>query len=302
MKIFLLKGNENWICDRFVEEWYEYNSEFASNNPHEADILWLVSSWLWNHMPYNLLEAKKVITTIHHIDQTKVDDAYLQNFFQRDKITNMYHVPCEKTKEILQKLTNKEIFVQPFWANQNIWRQIEDRNSLKREFNFPLNKTLIGSFQRDTEGHDLKSPKLSKGPDIFCDIIEKMDNVEVVLAGWRRQYIINRLEEANIKYHYFEWASFELLNKLYNCLDLYIVSSRCEGGPQAIVECALAKTPIISTDVGITDLILDKDSIYNFNNINNLKAKPNISVAYENVQKYKIPNGFKPFNSHFNTL
>ena len=129
-----------------------------------------------------------------------------------------------------------------------------------------------------------------------------MDNVEVVLAGWRRQYVINRLKEAKIKYHYFEWASFELLNKLYNCLDLYVVSSRYEGGPQAIVECALTKTPILSTNVGIADLILDKESIYDFNHIVNLKAKPNVDVAYKNVQKYKMPDGFKPFNDRFSNL
>ena len=29
-------------------------------------------------------------------------------------------------------------------------------------------------------------------------------------------------------------------------LDMYIVSSRLEGGPQAILESALTKTPIIS--------------------------------------------------------
>ena len=39
------------------------------------------------------------------------------------------------------------------------------------------------------------------------------------------------------------------LNELYNCLDLYVVASRVEGGPQAIIECALSKTPIISTDM-----------------------------------------------------
>ena len=42
-------------------------------------------------------------------------------------------------------------------------------------------------------------------------------------------------------------VNFDQLNELYNCLDLYIVSSRLEGGPQAIIECALSKTPIIST-------------------------------------------------------
>ena len=52
-------------------------------------------------------------------------------------------------------------------------------------------------------------------------------------------------------YSYFEMADFFELNELYNCLDLYIVASRVEGGPQSILEATLTKTPIISTDVGL---------------------------------------------------
>ena len=51
------------------------------------------------------------------------------------------------------------------------------------------------------------------------------------------------------------------LNLLYNILDLYIVSSRLEGGPQAILECAISETPIISTNVGVA-LSLSKGSIF----------------------------------------
>ena len=46
-------------------------------------------------------------------------------------------------------------------------------------------------------------------------------------------------------------ASFKEINELYNLLDLYVVSSRFEGGPQSILECGITKTPIISTNVGI---------------------------------------------------
>ena len=52
------------------------------------------------------------------------------------------------------------------------------------------------------------------------------------------------------------------LNELYNCLDLYIVSSRYEGGPQAILECAASKTPILSTKVGVAPEVLHPESIY----------------------------------------
>ena len=79
------------------------------------------------------------------------------------------------------------------------------------------------------------------------------------------------------------------LNTLYNALDLYVVSSRCEGGPQAIFECAYLKVPIISTRVGQhrflsesckykTDQLIDVNMLQNaynstesnFKNIKNL--------------------------------
>jgi len=300
MKIFLQKANENWICDRFVEEWEQNNPQYCTEHIHAADVIWLLAGWAWNHIPPQYLQAKKVVTTIHHIDPTKFDEPAYANFMMRDSITDFYHVPCEKTKQQIQALTKKKIFVQPFWVNQNIWKEIPDKLNLRSELGLPVDKFFVGSFQRDTEGHDLKSPKLSKGPDVFCDIIESMyeenNNVEVILAGWRRQYVINRLNEKNINFHYFEWADFELLNKLYNCLDLYLVSSRCEGGPQSIVECAISKTPIVSTDVGLASDILAKESLYE---IGNDIGIPNVDIAHQRIQDYLIPSGFNNFIKFF---
>ena len=143
---------------------------------------------------------------------------------------------------------------------------------------------------------DLKTPKLSKGPDVFFDMVENIwesdNNIEVVLGGWRRQYIMKRLDDVGIKYHYFELPPFETINKLYNSLDLYVVAARIEGGPQAIIECALSKTPIISTDVGVTNLILAKESIYGDNQT---EVYPNINKAYENAQTYIMENWFGEF-------
>ena len=74
-------------------------------------------------------------------------------------------------------------------------------------------------------------------------------------------------------------VNINTLNELYNILDLYIVSSRLEGGPQAIIECATTKTPIISTDVGVASEILHSDSIYTLENFEN--AKPMVEYAYK---------------------
>ena len=55
--------------------------------------------------------------------------------------------------------------------NQNIFFEIENNKKLRKEFNFSDNDFLIGSFQRDTEYYDLKSPKLIKGPDRLLEIL-----------------------------------------------------------------------------------------------------------------------------------
>jgi hypothetical protein len=155
---------------------------------------------------------------------------------------------------------------------------------------------LIGSFQKDTEGNskDIK-PKLSKGPDLFIKIIKDIKNnpyfkkliknkeIVVVLSGLRRNYIIEELNKNKIKYFYFEMIPIQKLNELYNILDLYIVSSRFEGGPRSIIDCGLTKTPLISTNVGISNNILHKSSIFDQNNILTFRnAIPNTEIAYNN--------------------
>jgi glycosyltransferase involved in cell wall biosynthesis len=124
--------------------------------------------------------------------------------------------------------------------------------------------------------------------------------LKVLLAGKRRQFVINELEKRGIEYFYYEMADFKVLNELYNLLDLYVVSSRVEGGPQSIIECSLTKTPIISTNVGIAPEILNTISIFNMKNYE--KAKPDTDYAYSKVEHLKIPQGFKSFNDMISEL
>jgi len=299
MKIFTVVANENWICDRLVGEWQEHAGYAKSYT--DAEVIWVFSPSNWRLVPPEILKTKKVVVTIHHITPQKFTKDSLREFLIRDKIVDFYHVTCKQTEDFLKKITKKPIFKQPFWVNSKNWFS-SPKQELRQKYSISQDAFLVGSFQRDTEGYDLKSPKLEKGPDLFCDIVEKMNNqvgdLQVLLAGWRRQYVIGRLEKAGIKYQYFERPDLSVVNDLYNCLDLYVVSARTEGGPQSIVECAANKTPIISTDVGIASVILAPESIYD-------PAieigKPNVELAYENVQKYLVPSGFKPFIDFFKT-
>ena len=299
MTLYINSAKENWVVDRFIQEWNTYNSRQGKTYIVNNKLIWLIAPWTWKKIPYKYLSNRKVLCTIHHIDEDKFKGIEQEDFYKRDSIVDHYHVISNKTYDQVKKLTNKPITKIPFWVNQNLWKPLENKNILRKKYNINSESFLIGTFQRDTEGNDLISPKLSKGPDRFIQIAKKLNikhkNLVVVLTGKRRDYLIKELESAGIKYLYFEMVSFEILNELYNTLDLYIVSSRYEGGPQAIVECAITKTPIISTDVGIAIEILNKKSIFTMEDYE--YAEPDTEYAFKKVQNLTIPSGFNNFNT-----
>lgn len=304
MKIFIPNLQESWVVDRFRDEFIENYKQFITNSIAECNIIWIISPWTWREIPKKFLNKKIVLCTIHHLEDSEIYGKGLKNFKKLDRYVNHYHTLSKKTSDELKLLTTKNIYVFPFWVNSKIFFEFNNKSIIKSKYGFQNSQYIVGSFQRDTEGKDLKSPKLIKGPDQLIEILKyynkKYPNLTILLAGYRRQYIISELEKLNIKYIYFEQTDFTTLNELYNCLDLYIVSSRKEGGPQAILEAAITKTPIISTDVGVASEILDPNSIFNMQNY--YSAKPNTNKAYKNVLKYTDENGFKFFLEMFRDI
>lgn len=329
MKVYMHPPGENWICDRFTDEFRKHCADISTNNPHEADIIWLMADWCYTQLPYSLLQQKKVVTTNFHIVPEKFDAQARDHFMRRDAITDLYHASCDKTAEYLKQIgATKPIWSQLVWVNGDLWKDLTSetdqdlgnnmipanwhrRQRIKHEMWLTEKDYVIGSFQRDTEGHDLKSPKLEKGPDIFCDFVElareqlaKSDMRPVVLlGGWRRQYVIRRLSEMGVRVVYNELPDFEKLNEMYNCLDMYVVASRYEGGPQALLECAVTRTPVISTDVGVAKQVLHPRSIAKEMTAESLmKCTANIGYAYDKVKPLLIPQGFEPFRKKLQEL
>jgi glycosyltransferase involved in cell wall biosynthesis len=305
VKIFVLAPKEDWICDRLVSEFTNEFKSFCVDNPYEADIIWLLAGWCWNHIPVQLLKNKKVIVTEHHIVPDKFTQQKYKNFLIRDQFVDCYHVPNNKTAFFVNRLTNKKVKVINYWLNDKLWIP-GSKKEAQKYFGLDSNSFYVGSFQRDTEGNDLQTPKLEKGPDIFCDYLEKhqskFSNLHVILGGWRRQYVQKRLEAAKIKYTLFEKTSLNNIKKLYEAIDLYIVSSRQEGGPQAIIEAASMKVPIISTDVGIADLILTKNCIVDLTKDFYIPTQEDINKNYENVSKIKLSDQGKKFINLFKEI
>ena len=299
MKVYLSKLNESWVVDRFRDDWYQNNKDISTESINKSDIIWIISPWVWKKVSKRQLKKKKVVCSIYHIDFESFDDNERKDFYERDKFVDEYHVISLKTNTQLENLTQKKITSIPFWVDQNIFKHLESKKELRQKYGFKEEEYLVGSFQRDTEGHDLKSPKLIKGPDIFLNIVKEQyednKNLVVILTGKRRQYLINKFNELGIPYRYFEMVDIYTINELYNILNLYLVTSRIEGGPQAILECAQTRTPLLSTNVGVAPEILHEESIYEVDNFEN--AKVNIEYAYEKSMRYTIPEGMSVYRS-----
>jgi len=317
MKIFILAEKEGWITDVLEREWIEGNPNLYTTNIQEADIIWVLSDYIIRRIPLSILMKKKVITTVHHMVPEKMTQSLINHYKYLDKVTNTFHVICENTYSQLKEYVTKPIKTTLFWTNLQTWSPLDNREELRLMFNLPKTSYLVGSFQKDTEGASIANktylPKLEKGPDQFIDIVKKMkmdmglnmnmDSLEIVLTGYGRQYLMRELDTLGIKYHYFEMISQPDMNKLYQCLDIYIVASRYEGGPRSIHECAANKTPIISTNVGVASDILAPESIFKMDEIlGENQVVPNTEYAYNNILLYSIPEYFKEFNTIFDSV
>jgi glycosyltransferase involved in cell wall biosynthesis len=136
----------------------------------------------------------------------------------------------------------------------------EEKSLIRKRFGIPQNALVIGSFQKDGNGWGEGSePKLIKGPDIFLktlDILKKKTDIYVLLTGPARGYVKRGLEKLGIPYtHNFLKSYFEI-SEYYKVLDLYLVTSREEGGPRAVLESMASGVPLVTTKVGqATDLV-----------------------------------------------
>jgi len=207
--------------------------------------------------------GNRVVVTWFHINP---DDPKNTLIKEMDNTLDLFHTSCTTTRDELIKLgaSPDKIVVIPITIDLDYFNNlgVEEKKSLKNKLNLPKNKILIGSFQKDGVGWgDGFEPKWVKGPDIFCDVAERLSlkfDIHVLLTGPARGYMKKRLQEARITFTHKHLDYYPDINQYYQVLDLYLVTSRSEGGPKAILESMATRVPLVSTKVGMAkDIIKD---------------------------------------------
>lgn len=132
---------------------------------------------------------------------------------------------------------------------------LESKRYARDHYGIPQTAVAVGSFQKDGVGWgEGREPKLIKGPDIFLQAVERLKRhvpeLFVVLSGPSRGYVKTGLEKRGIPYRHFLLDRYPEVGQLFQTLDLYMVTSRQEGGPKAILESMASGVPIVTTRVG----------------------------------------------------
>ncbi len=127
---------------------------------------------------------------------------------------------------------------------------------------------VIGSFQKDGNGWgEGNEPKRIKGPDIFVEVVkrlkEKIPNVLVLLTGPSRGFVKRGLSAAGVPFVHRLLDRYAEVGHYYQAIDLYLVTSRDEGGPKAILESMASGVPLVTTRVGqAIDLVRHQENAW----------------------------------------
>lgn len=266
----------NWATDDdyfFTKSCLENMVEIVES-ASKADVIHTINWKTLLEIPRKDLTAKTVFAHVPHDVTAMLEEI---DYLKIVTYVDLWVAPSKRAYELLTKLKLKTIYV-PYGVNLKFYQQNQDQIKLELEkLGIDPNKYIISSFQRDTEGADLKSPKLVKGPDVFLEVVKNVysrrKNILILLAGPRRFWLKKKLSEHGIPYYFVGKArdgddllentlDSVTINRLYNISDLYLVGSRNEGGPKAILEAPLAGCKIISSTVGHAKDILEQEQLY----------------------------------------
>ncbi|TAL50340.1 glycosyltransferase [Patescibacteria group bacterium] len=217
----------------------------------------------FNSIPVPKRFRNKVIQTWYHINK---DDPRLKQMDQVASRIDLLHTTAQTTKTILTQhgFLEEKIRVIPMGIDLKMFTSAPapERKRIRAGLGISEGAFVIGSFQKDGDGWGAgMNPKWIKGPDVFCDVVERVAKelpIHVLLSGPSRGYVKDRLTRAHVPFtHRFLNDSADV-NTLYQALDVYLIASRTEGVPMALLEAWATGIPLVSTRVGmVLDVAVD---------------------------------------------
>lgn len=212
-------------------------------------------------------------------------------------------VSCQEMKQTVLEsgISPEKVHLIPIGVDTDVLSPVsnEQKSEIRKKLKIPHNAFVVGSFQKDGSGWgEGMEPKWVKAPDVFLKVMEevqsKIPELYVLLLGPARGYVKAGLKKLGIPFMHDFFKNPNDVVPFYHTLNAYLVTSREEGGPKAILESMACGIPIISTKVGqATDLI--QDGINGFlcevDQMNELSEK--LMHVYRSSNEKWIKNGLQ---------
>ncbi|MDD5453882.1 MAG: glycosyltransferase family 4 protein [Candidatus Ratteibacteria bacterium] len=212
-------------------------------------------------------ESNRCAMSWFHITQ---NDENLKNIKEIGKHIEIIHTTNQITRNIFIGMGADEskIVTIPLGIDLTQFKPISEVDGyweLRNKLGIPADVKVIGSFQKDSNGWDEKkdsSPKWVKNPEAFIQVVKRIHRqydgkIYVLLLGANRSYVKNQLQTHGIPFKHIYLKNHKDVAIYYKAIDIYLVTSRSEGMPKAILESMASGIPIISTPVGIAKEIIE---------------------------------------------
>ena len=186
------------------------------------------------------------------------DRAYDALRRHHDRFDRVQTTHTDMHRLVLQSgIAKEKVFLIPLAVDPAVFPTVTaaTRAAARQLFGIPPQARVVGSFQKDGIGWgDGNEPKLEKGPDVFLSVIDRLrrdiPDLFVLLSGPARGYVQAGLRKLGVPFAHRFLEDPRTLAPLYHAIDVYLVASRQEGGPKAILESMSAGIPVVTTRVG----------------------------------------------------
>ncbi|WED26878.1 glycosyltransferase family 4 protein [Vibrio sp. DW001] len=243
----------------------------------------------WFHVVSNDERTKLIPEAIKHVDVWHTASVHTRN--------NLVELGIPKERVVVVPLgVDLDCFKPALYSGNS---KIIESAKLQKD------TVIIGSFQKDGNGWgEGLDPKLIKGPDILCDVIERLAeryNIFVLLTGPARGYVKHRLDVSKIPYQHDFLDVPTKVAEYFQEIDLYMVTSREEGGPKSILESMACGVPLISTKVGMApDMIINGENgfLIDLDNTDEIYEKACCLIDNKEIQDKFISNGIDTIKNY----
>jgi glycosyltransferase involved in cell wall biosynthesis len=133
----------------------------------------------------------------------------------------------------------------------------------REKFAMPANSFIVGFVGSKTSNYDEGRKGLDTLHTILSAARQRIPNLHISFLGLGWEEEVQRLHRQGISANYVGFIPESQLASFYSSIDVYLLTSRVEGGPFTVLEAMACKTPVVATRVGLVPEVI-QDGVTGF--------------------------------------